>query len=177
MPRRRVTAEASPDELAAMETVTEQTGGDPVPGQRRGRRATSTEPKTGNRGRIPVRTPAGKIASKAQQIETVREQIEFFLSLGAAGWAMRDEECAATATDERIGKFTEGLTRMVARSPKLLNYAATTGILGDIVMMLSAAVPVATAVWKAHGPNGHRHGVRDELEGLDSDRFPAYAPG
>jgi hypothetical protein len=164
---------AAGDELATIDEAVafEGIGGDdPTPGTkpRRTRRATNT----GNRGRIPARTAGGKIKSKAEKVAEVHAQLYTVMGLGAALWASRDEECASSATPERIDAMAEGFTSLIARHPTALDYAASSGIIGDVFKILAAAVPIVTTVFRAHGPGGHGH--QSEESAHDIDRFAPY---
>lgn len=163
---RRLASAEDIDEQTAMENIAVQ---DPAPGTRRVRKAA-----TGNRGNIPARTATGRIRSKAETVKNLRDEIEFFLTMGQAGWSLRDEECASSATPERIATMADAMASMAARNDKLLNYVAKSGVIGDIVRLLSAAVPIAIAVAKAHGPTGRGHQLED-VRGDDAFAFPAYA--
>lgn len=176
MPRtKRVTSDTLTDapfpELAELDPA----AADPTPGQapkRRGRPPGSTN-KTGTRGRIATRTPSGRIASKAQMQAKVREEVELWLSLGQGLWETRDPECASTASPERIATIADSLTALIARSPRLLEYAASSGVIGDVIRLITAAAPIVVAVLKAHGPAGHGHSQDADIN--DVNDFPAYA--
>jgi hypothetical protein len=108
----------------------------------------------------------------------VREQIEFFINLSAGGWSMRDPVCAASVSEERAAAMSKHLTNMLARNDRLLAYAANSGIIGDIVGLLHAAVPIIREVASHHGPGGDRHGQAPHLlqdpEHLDA-QYPAFS--
>jgi hypothetical protein len=110
--------------------------------------------------------------SKAQMVSQVQTEVTMYLEIMAGGWELRDPECAAEATSERLSVIADRLTAMIARSDSLLAMATKTGIIGDIVALLHAVKPIATAVWKAHGPSGHGHGAIEELA---YDQYPPYA--
>jgi hypothetical protein len=124
------------------------------------------------------RTPSGRVMSKAQMVETVNREVTMYLLLGQAGWELRDPECASAATQDRIEIIAARLTNIIARNDKLLELATRTGIISDIVTLLHAAMPIARAVWAAHGPNGHGHeGQRAEVNYADYPAYPAPVAG
>jgi hypothetical protein len=159
-------AELEDQELPGLERLEQ----DPPPRRRPGRPRKSVA--AGNAGRIPARTPSGKIASKASMQADVRAQLTVYLASGAALWSLRDPICAAEATEERIETVADGLTAMLSRSPAALEFAAKSGILGDIAKILHAALPVVRAVWRHHGPGGTGHGTEDQI---DHGSYPPYA--
>jgi hypothetical protein len=105
----------------------------------------------------------------------VREEAFTYLSLMAAGWEIRDPWCAAQATEERIGVVADQFVAMVSRSDSLLQSVASSGIIGNVIMMMNALFPIVREVWRAHGPGGHGHQDQGGDEGDVTARYPAYA--
>lgn len=128
----------------------------------------------GNRGKVPARTASGRIMSKAQMQSKVRDEVGMYLSLMAGGWELRDPICSQAATQERIDTIADRITSMIARSDSLLEMATKTGIIGDIVALISAAFPIVREVWRAHGPGGTGHETVEEVQRGYAEQFPAY---
>lgn len=160
---------------------------DPPPAKRgRPRKSTSsTRPPAkaaGNRGRVPARTPAGRIMSKAQIQAKVGEEVYMYLALATGAWEVVDPDCAGelyqpdrTGT-ERLAVVADRLTRMICRNDKLAEMVANSGLLGEAIALMSALVPVARAWWAHHGPNGDGHRDGEAINGDDyTARYPAYA--
>lgn len=150
---------------------------DPTPVRRgpgRPRKTTAPAPAkpVGSR-KITARTPTGRIASKQSMVSEARDEIEMLLTLGVMGWSARDPECAAVA-EQQVPIIADRMVAIIARNDKVLRKIAETGILGDIVKLAAATLPVIKAVWQAHGPTGTGHG---EAPDVDLDRYPAYAAG
>lgn len=149
---------------------------DPAPAATRTRAKRTPAKAAGNRGKVPARTATGRIMSKAQMQAKVRDEVGMYLNLMAGGWEMRDPICAQAATQERIDVIADRLTSMIARSDGLLEMATKTGIIGDIVALLSAAFPIAREVWRAHGPGGEGHKSVEEVQRGYAEQFPAFTP-
>ncbi len=170
-PRKATTAVLEDQEIPGLERLDQ----DPQPRATRGPGRPRKATTAGARGRIAARTPAGRVMSKAAMQSKVREEIEMYLSLTVAGWELRDPECAAEATPERIAVIADRLVAMISRSDSLLQTAASSGIFGDIILFLNAILPIGKAVWKAHGPGGMGHD-RQEVDPSElTARYPAYA--
>lgn len=75
------------------------------------------------------------------------------------------------AAEPHIEAVVDRVVTIVARNEKLLTTMAKTGIVGDVIQLLSAILPIATVVWKAHGVGGHGHQPAGEI---DAGRYPAY---
>jgi hypothetical protein len=174
MPRRRATAtvEGPMEGDRALPGMVELAA-DPEPAPVKRGPGRPRKVAAGNAGRIPARTPSGKIASRAAMQSKVRDEIHLYLSLVQAGWELRDPVCASAASPERLASIADSLVAMVSRSDSLLEMAAKSGIVGDIAMLLHAVFPIAKAVWQAHGPNGHGHRDAEEVR---IDNFAAYPP-
>lgn len=166
---------------------------DPAPRATRGRpRKTTTAPPTkaaGNRGRISTRGTTGRIMSKAQMQSKVAEEVYTYLSLAAAGWELRDPECASTLYEsvtvptsqgpqqmQRLAAIADRLVAMISRNDKLLARMATSGVIGEMAVMLHLVVPIARTAWQAHGPSGQGHNTNEGGQDAYADRFPAYQP-
>lgn len=151
---------------------------DPAPAAARTRapRKAAAVKATGTRGKIPARTPTGRVMSKAQMQAKVRDEVVMYLGLVHGGWDLRDPECASVVDQDRLDVIADRVTSMIARSDSLLEMASKTGIIGDIVGLLNALFPVAKAIWRAHGPGGHGHGPIEEREHDYAAQYPAY-PG
>jgi hypothetical protein len=165
MARPRKTAPAAPVEDTPL-TGLEDLGQDPAPvvTRSRSRAVKAAAPKRGP-GR-PTRE-----ATRAQQVDKVRAELRMYLELMATGWEMRDPDCAAAATPDRLDTIADRLVAMIARSDSLLAMAGKTGIVGDITALLAATLPIASAVWRAHGPGGTGHDRKDE----DYGAYPPLA--
>lgn len=139
---------------------------DPEPADMRPAKVTSRGP-----GKIPARTSSGRVASKTSLVKAAEEELRAYLTLAVAGWSMADPDCADLFDKERIDLIVTRVVKILARDEKVLVYFTKAGIISDCVALLSALLPVAKAVWKAHGIGGHGHGTR-EIE--DVDHYPAY---
>lgn len=168
MPRvRRTVAEPAGDEfqLPGMGDLDQ----DPTPAAAVPRPRRASTRTTTKRTRAP-RAANGRITSKAAQVNQVRAEIETYLTLANAAWSLRDPECSYVAGDA-IPVVAERLTAIIARNDALLGVVTKSGIVGDIIGLLTALLPVARAVWSAHGPGGDGHGTREDREDAD---YPAY---
>lgn len=172
MPRRKTTAAAELGEagLPGLDGLDH----DPEPAATRTRTRRAPAKAAGNRGKVPARTTGGRIMSKAQMTAKVREEIGMYLDLMAGGWEIRDPICAQAATADRIAVIADRLTSMIARSDSLLVMATKTGIIGDIVALLSAGLPIIKEVWRAHGPGGTGHASPEEVAAGYADQYPAH---
>lgn len=168
MPRRKI-IQLEDQELPGLEDVAQ----DPAPTATRTRAPRKATRAVGNRGKIATRTPAGRVMSKAAMVAQVRGEVGMYLDLMHAGWEARDPVCAAHATRERLDTIADRFTSMIARSDKLLATATKTGILGDIIALLHAVLPIATAVVRAHGPAGTGH---ESVEEIQRDYAAQYPP-
>lgn len=171
MPRAKRTTEVLTDqELPGLD----QLDRDPEPtaarrGPGRPRKATGT---TRGPGKIPARsTTTGRVMSKAQMISQVNGEVYTYLTLAQAAWSLRDPECAGAA-EPQIAVIAEKITAMIARNDSLLTMVTKSGIIGDVIGLLGAVLPIVRAVWTAHGPGGHGH---DEQGEIDANRYPAYS--
>lgn len=174
MPRARKVALPDSDDL-----IVDPASIDPDPQPKIGR-PRKAPAKTARPGRgIPARSSSGRILSDAQLRGKVRDELTMWISIGAAAWEFRDPECAASVYQptrdggDRIAQLSDRMTSMLARNPKVLAYAARTGIFGDLAACATLLAPVGQAVWRAHGPNGHGHDRTDQ--GADLDAYPAYS--
>lgn len=150
---------------------------DPEPVAARPRRGRPPAKTSGSqKARIPARTPAGRIMSKAQMITKVQAEVSMYLMLAQGAWDLRDPTCAAVATQDRLDIMAESMTNMIARNETMLKYAASSGIIGDIVKILHAVLPIAREVWRNHGPGGLGHQSIEEVTDAYAQRFPPYAP-
>jgi hypothetical protein len=129
----------------------------------------------GNRGRVAARTPSGRIMSQTAMRNKVREEIGMYLALMQGAWDLRDPICAQAATPERLDTIADRITSMIARSDSLLEMATKSGIIGDIVALLSAAFPIAREVWRAHGPGGIGHQSVEEVQRDYALQYPPHA--
>lgn len=120
------------------------------------------------------RTTSGRIMSKAQMVDQVRDEFELYLTLGIAPWAMRDEVCGRAAL-EQAPAIADALASIAARNDKVLGKLVATGILADLAKLGAAALPVIQIAWAHHGPNGTGHKPAEELEADYAQRFPTYA--
>lgn len=128
---------------------------------------------SGNRGKIATRTASGRIQSRASLVAQVKAEVYLYLTVVAGAWSLRDPWCAASLTEERIDALAGGIVDMISRNEKALEFAGRSGIFGDIAKIGSAALPVGIAVWKAHGPGGHGHQLREE-GAEDAHLYPAH---
>lgn len=192
MPRRKATAtdELVDQSLPGLEGLPQDPAPRPARGRPRKNAAAPVEkPAAGNRGRIGTRTPTGRMMSKAAMQSKVAEEVYTYLSLAAAGWELRDPECAAVLYDqvivptaqgprqqERLAAIADRLVAMISRNDGLLRKMAESGILGELAVMLHLAVPIGKAVWRAHGPGGQGHGDSENGQQPSYDQFPAYQP-
>jgi len=186
MPRARKAVIDDPD-LGAMESL----DGDPAPAATRrgpGRPRKTAVKAAGNRGQIPTRTSGGRIMSKAAMQSKVAGEIYAYVSMAAAGWELRDPECAGILYEtvtipgpggpvqvERLQAIVDRIVAMISRSDDLLKRFADSGILGELAVLGTLMFPLAAGLWKAHGPAGNGHGPAGE-GAYDADRYPAYAP-
>lgn len=164
MPRAKRTEILEDQPLSGLEGLDQDP--EPAAPKPRGRK-----PRAAGKAKAAAKTPARR-ATKAALRAKVQDEVTMYLSLAAAGWELRDPDCAAAATQERIAVIAERLTSMIARNDALLEMAGKSGIIGDIVALIHAAWPIGRAVWQAHGPAGTGHAVEDQ----DYGRYPAYAP-
>lgn len=141
-----------------------------APAPRRGR-----PPGKATARKVAARTSTGRIMSKAQMTDKVRAEVGMYLGLVVAGWEIRDPICAQSATQERLDVIADRVTSMIARSDSMLELAAKSGILGDIIALIHAALPIISTVWAAHRPGGHGHKSVEEVAGDYAEQFPAYA--
>lgn len=123
------------------------------------------------RGKITLRDATGRAVSKKDAIAKVQGEIETYLYLATAAWMLSDPECAAIA-EQQIPAVAERVTALIARSDRALAVAAKTGVVGDIIGILQATLPVLRAVWAAHGPGGGGHKTTESVD--DAERYPAY---
>jgi len=144
---------------------------DPEPTAARARRTRRTPAKT-TPPRVRSRATSGRILSKAAMQTKVREEIEMYLSLAQGAWSLRDE-CAEAASPERIAVIADSLTAMISRSDALLEMASKSGIIGEIVKLLTVMMPIARAVWSAHGPSGSGHRPPEEVQRDWAHQYPA----
>lgn len=135
------------------------------------------------KGRIPVRTSTGKIASRAEMIATVKGQIYVIVAPAAAMWEIRDPECAEvlhepTATGEdRLEAIVDRIVAMIARNSGVLEFLAKSTLLADAGVLAMLLTPIIKKVWAHHGPMGVGHTTDPEALASDYARnFPAYAP-
>ena len=138
--------------------------------------ATRTRAPRKAAGRTTVRKarPAGRVQTKAAMQNQVRAEVGMYLALLQGGWEMRDPECAAAATPERLDVIADRITAMISRSDSLLEMATKTGILGDIIALVSASLPIVSAVWRAHGPGGTGHQSPEEVSRGYAEQYPPY---
>lgn len=186
MPRRPRNAEVTEDDRAPFAAELDR---DPEPdvAPRRGPgrpRKTAPATATGNAGNIAVRNEKGQILSKAQKIAKVREEGYFWLSMVAAGWEIRDPECAGVLTEsvtirgkevERLEAITDRLVGIVAKYDDLLDFLAKSGVIGEAAMLGTLLWPVGKRVLKHHGPTGIGHQTPEESY-ADRAQYPAYVP-
>jgi hypothetical protein len=102
--------------------------------------------------------------------DEAQEEIENFLLLGAAMWAMQAPPCGESL-EQAAPKSAEILTRIVARNPKWLLAAREGSLILDLIALTGTLVPtfkVAYAFYSAP-KGGDERGVE-----FDPSRFPAY---
>lgn len=185
MPRRR--AEQLVDQALPADGMPEGVPADPVPKRGPGRPRKETATTQGNRGRVAARSSNGRIMSKAAMQAKVSAELYTYLSVMAAGFELRDPECAGVLFDqvsiptpngmmqvERLQGIVDRLVAMISRHDGMLETMAKSGIVGELAMLLHLLFPIGRAVWAAHGPGGrghsNEHGTADYAQ-----QFPAYA--
>lgn len=155
---------------------------DPTPAKRGpGRPKGSTTKKA--TPRIRARSSSGQVMSKAQLKAKVATEVYAFATLFVGMWGLKDP-CAEVmseevqipghGTEERLAAIVTKVVDIMARNDAVLQFAATSGLIGEVGMLASLLWPVAKQVYSAHGPGGHGH----EHEGndvTDYDRYPAPA--
>lgn len=176
MPRRR-TQPSNLDEFGLP-------GGDPADQEKtpdatpvRARRASAS---TGTRGKIPLRTPRGTIASKAEKTAKVRTDILAYLTMLSGAWSVGDP-CGDLMFEQvtydgikvqRVEALADAMTAIIARNDAVLDMVAKSGVVADLAKLGALVWPIARAVMKAHGPGGSGHAERAPE---DFDAYPAYA--
>jgi hypothetical protein len=162
---------------------------DPAPKRGPGRPRKETATTQGNRSRVPARTASGKIMSKSAMQAKVAAELYTYLSLFAAGWEMRDPECAAVVYDqvtiptergpvqvERLQGVVDRMVAIISRNQAVLETMANSGIIGEIAMIGHLLWPIGRQLWSAHGPAGRGH-TNEQEQGDDyASRYPAYTP-
>jgi hypothetical protein len=180
MPRKRVIAPELPADMPLPGMPGETA--DPEPGQprRRGRPPGSRTRTTTTRARAP-RATTGRAMTKAQMVGKVRDELYLWGSIVIGTWAMRDP-CAEMMLDtariggedrERLEAFVDRLAGMIGRNDKLLQIAASSGIVGEVAALAAIVYPVGREIFRIHGPGGHGH----QIEGIpdDSGAYPAWS--
>lgn len=159
---------------------------DPQPGAARrppGRpRGSRTNPA--KKGIVNRSATTGKAMSKAQLKAHVANELYAFASMFVGLIGMKDPVCTQVLTEdvalpeggtqERLAAIVDRTVTLLARSDKALSTLATTGVIGEVVMLGSLLVPVARQVWHAHGPNGIGHKEEENLDDIQG-RYPAPA--
>lgn len=174
-----VAEELDQDTIPSLEDLAQDPAPAPVRRERAPRKAAPRK-AAGNRGKIPTRTSTGRIQSKAEVRQKVATEVETWLNLAVGSWQMVDEECAGlmyeqTRTgEERLQVVCDRVTSMLCRNDTVARYVAESGIIGDAVVLLTALLPVAKAVYANHGPNGYGHRSREEVKGEWATQYPAY---
>lgn len=176
MPRaRRPLAELDPDgPLVEPASVPD----DPRP--RAARSVGRPRKAAGTRGRIAARTPTGRIASERDMIAKVRAEVGMWLEVGAGAWEMADPDCAASLSEpmrngeDRLDMIADQVTAMLGRHKGVLAFAANTGILSNAIMLIVALKEPAKAVYRAHGPGGHRHHTDTGVSGDITEQYPPW---
>lgn len=118
----------------------------------------------------------------------VSSEIYAYVSMAAAGWEMRDPECAGVLYEavtipgpggpvevQRLQAITDRIVAMISRNDDLLKKFSESGILGEIAVLGTLLFPIGRALWAHHGPTGTGHQV-GQGGGFDVDQFPAYSP-
>lgn len=188
MPRRRAAEDVLVDQELPADGMPAGVPADPAPKRGPGRPRKEVATEQGNRGRVPARTSSGRIMSKAAMQAKVGTELYSYLSLVAAGWELRDPECAGSLYDqvtipgpngpvtvERLQGIVDRLVAIISRNDKVLQTFAQSGILGELAVIGTLAFPIFKQMWSAHGPGGRGHVNQVEQLGDLNARFPAYS--
>jgi len=186
MPRRR-TATAAPveSELPGLDDLAP----DPVPTALRGRAPRASTPAKRGPGRprgTGPRTAGGRLMSKDAMRAKVAAELYTYLSLFAAGWELRDPQCAQVLfepvvlpTDagpvesERLQAIVDRLVAIISRNNAVLETLAKSGVIGELAILGHLMFPIVKAVWQAHGPAGIGHATPEEAADAYAQRYPA----
>lgn len=177
MPRARKAAQLVDQELPGLDDAA-ALGQDPTPGAR----ARKTPAKRTARGSIGTRTPSGRIASKAQMIAQVHDELYGLASMLVGIIGIKDD-CVDVLTEpvmtgggekERLEAIVAQTVKMIARNDKLLTVLASGGVIFEAGILGSLLVPVGKRIWEHHGPNGDHH-RSEEDQAAYVDRYPAPA--
>lgn len=140
-------------------------------GPGRPRKATTTGAR--GPGKIPARTSSGRVMSKAAMETKVRAEITTYLTLANAAFSLRDPECAAIV-EAQIPEITDRAVALIARNESVLAVVAKSGIIGDILALVSALFPILRQMWAVHGPGGKGHDLDESRGSIDADRYAPY---
>lgn len=136
---------------------------DPAPGRAR-KPAKATQPKaTAAKAR-----DASITVSKPQVVAEIAEELQMWLGILAASWALRDPVCAPVLNDQARA-IAESVAVLIGRSERLLSLAHGGGLFSDIGRALLAISPVVMVV-RAH------HVTKTAEEPNSDDALAGYPP-
>jgi hypothetical protein len=143
----------------------EELAPDPAPGKTRATRPTSASSSA------PAKRPPAKVT--AGQRKQLVDELETYAKLVALAWSTRDEYCGGVLNDQSRA-IADSLAALLARNPKLVQAVHTGGLLGDVLKLGTALLPVVTAIRQHHITK--TAGQDDGTTGVDLSAFPAYQP-
>lgn len=155
---------------------------DPPARRGRPRKAAGGLIATKTTNRAAARASNGRVMSKADMVAKVTEELRMWAELALMPWEIRDPECAATMRDEvtvrghkmeRIDAIVERAVAMVSRNPRLLAILASSGIVGEAIMLGTLLKDPVRQWMRVHGPGGIGHVTEGEAAEY-ADRFPVW---
>lgn len=109
----------------------------------------------------PRATPPKRATpTTAAMVKDITAEFETYLQLAAMTWSLRDPECGTVLSDASP-QIAAKIVKLLARNPAVLAKLHGAGFMSDIVGLLMALKPVATAVFAHHVT---RKGETDELD-------------
>jgi hypothetical protein len=136
---------------------------DPEPGKtstRRSRKATAPR----------AAAPREITVSKAVAVRNLTAELEMYAGILALSISARGDEVCGGAISAQSKELASSLAVLIARSEWLLSTVHAGGFIGDVVRVMMAAWPVATAV------RAHHSGPRAEGDGSGGDPLAGFAP-
>jgi hypothetical protein len=122
--------------------------------------------------------------TKAQIKSKVSIELYAFARMFVEMWEIRDPHCAAPwleVTDtprgqqERLAAIVDSTVNLLSRNDAVLSFMATSGVIGEALMLGSLLLKPVKTIVKAHGPGGMGHGIEEGTDDDYSARYPAPA--